>query len=193
MDEIIDRRFERVEKALATLITSISTYNPSPAFANDLVAADAELNQGLEQCKHSPPLFSLLLLTLPCSINPSIKLLQDSLTPRNILCPRHPNPRNDHPPHHHPSRTNHNPLNHLPHHHKPSLLLRAPLLRPPNQQIHAPSPHTQAQTTASQRRSRDRECYAQGQQIRDANKWHIYSRHGPKRCGERHPTNTDTD
>jgi hypothetical protein len=59
MDEIIDRRFERVEKALATLITSISTYNPSPAFANDLVAADAELNQGLEQCKH-PSLTSLL-------------------------------------------------------------------------------------------------------------------------------------
>ncbi|TVY32327.1 Mediator of RNA polymerase II transcription subunit [Lachnellula subtilissima] len=50
MDEIIDRRFERVEKALATLITSISTYNPAPALANDLVTADAELTQGLEQC-----------------------------------------------------------------------------------------------------------------------------------------------
>ncbi|TVY14061.1 Mediator of RNA polymerase II transcription subunit 4 [Lachnellula arida] len=49
MDEIIDRRFERVEKALATLITSISTYNPAPALANDLVTADTELTQGLEQ------------------------------------------------------------------------------------------------------------------------------------------------
>ncbi|TVY39713.1 Mediator of RNA polymerase II transcription subunit [Lachnellula occidentalis] len=39
MDEIIDRRFERVEKALATLITSISTYNPAPALANDLHSA----------------------------------------------------------------------------------------------------------------------------------------------------------
>ncbi|TVY54357.1 Mediator of RNA polymerase II transcription subunit 4 [Lachnellula cervina] len=36
MEEIIDRRFERVERALATLITSISTYNPAPALANDL-------------------------------------------------------------------------------------------------------------------------------------------------------------
>jgi hypothetical protein len=51
MDEIIDKRFERVEKALSTLINSISTYNPAPALANDLVSADAELSQGLEQCK----------------------------------------------------------------------------------------------------------------------------------------------
>ncbi|TVY60669.1 Mediator of RNA polymerase II transcription subunit, partial [Lachnellula suecica] len=49
MDEIIDRRFERVEKALATLINSISTYNPAPALATDLVNADAELSQGLSQ------------------------------------------------------------------------------------------------------------------------------------------------
>jgi hypothetical protein len=54
MDEIIDKRFERVEKALATLITSISTYNPAPALANDLVAADAELSQGLELCELTP-------------------------------------------------------------------------------------------------------------------------------------------
>lgn len=49
MDLLIDKRFERVEKALATLINSISTYNPNPALANDLVTADAELNEGLEQ------------------------------------------------------------------------------------------------------------------------------------------------
>ena len=51
MDEIIDKRFERVEKALAKLIGSLSTYNPSTNDANDLVAADAELSQGLEQCR----------------------------------------------------------------------------------------------------------------------------------------------
>jgi len=51
MDHIIDKRFERVEKALATLITSISTHNPVTALATDLVAADAELSEGLEQCK----------------------------------------------------------------------------------------------------------------------------------------------
>ncbi|KAG4432199.1 hypothetical protein IFR05_012322 [Cadophora sp. M221] len=49
MDNLLDSRFERVEKALATLITSISTYNPAPALANDLVAADSELSEGLEQ------------------------------------------------------------------------------------------------------------------------------------------------
>jgi hypothetical protein len=49
MDRVIDSRFERVENALAKLISSISTYNPSPAFATDLVAADAELSHGLEQ------------------------------------------------------------------------------------------------------------------------------------------------
>lgn len=54
MDEIIDKRFERVEKALATLITSISTYNPAPALANDLVSADTELSQGLDICKVFP-------------------------------------------------------------------------------------------------------------------------------------------
>ncbi|KAL3421103.1 hypothetical protein PVAG01_07548 [Phlyctema vagabunda] len=49
MDKVIDSRFERVEKALATLISSISTYNPSPTLANDLVTADTELSAGLEQ------------------------------------------------------------------------------------------------------------------------------------------------
>ncbi|RFU27035.1 hypothetical protein B7463_g9299, partial [Scytalidium lignicola] len=49
MEKYIDSRFDRVEKALATLINSISTYNPSPALANDLVAADLELSQGLEK------------------------------------------------------------------------------------------------------------------------------------------------
>ncbi|CAG8983286.1 hypothetical protein HYALB_00002723 [Hymenoscyphus albidus] len=49
MNEIVDKRFARVEKALATLVQSLSTYNPSTAHANDLVAADKELSQGLEQ------------------------------------------------------------------------------------------------------------------------------------------------
>ncbi len=53
MDVLIDKRFERVEKALATLINSMSTYNPNPALANDLVTADAELSHGLEQCELS--------------------------------------------------------------------------------------------------------------------------------------------
>jgi hypothetical protein len=55
MDKLLDNRFEKVEKALATLITSISTYNPTPVLANNLVAADAELSEGLEQCKFPLP------------------------------------------------------------------------------------------------------------------------------------------
>ncbi|ESZ91775.1 hypothetical protein SBOR_7845 [Sclerotinia borealis F-4128] len=47
MDKIIDARFDRVEKALASLIASISKYNPVPALAQDLVLADQELNDGL--------------------------------------------------------------------------------------------------------------------------------------------------
>ncbi|EKD17795.1 uncharacterized protein L3040_002165 [Drepanopeziza brunnea f. sp. 'multigermtubi'] len=49
MNNLLDNRFEKVEKALATLINSIATYNPSTSNASDLVAADAELNDGLEQ------------------------------------------------------------------------------------------------------------------------------------------------
>ncbi|KAJ9137307.1 Mediator of RNA polymerase II transcription subunit 4 [Pleurostoma richardsiae] len=47
MDKYIDVRFERVEKALAALIDSISKYNPSTALATELAAADRELSQGL--------------------------------------------------------------------------------------------------------------------------------------------------
>lgn len=49
MDKFIDARFDRVEKALTTLIDSIAKYNPSPALAEDLLAADRELNSGLEK------------------------------------------------------------------------------------------------------------------------------------------------
>jgi hypothetical protein len=55
MSDYVDARFARVEKALETLIKSITGYNPSPAIANDLVTADSELNEGLEH-----RMFSLL-------------------------------------------------------------------------------------------------------------------------------------
>ena len=48
MDKYIDARFERVEKALATLVDSISKYNPSTATATELLEADAELSKGIE-------------------------------------------------------------------------------------------------------------------------------------------------
>jgi hypothetical protein len=50
MDKIVDVRFERVEKALATLVESITKYNPQASQALELANADNELGQGLKQC-----------------------------------------------------------------------------------------------------------------------------------------------
>lgn len=49
MDEVLKGQFERVEAALNTLIESITSYNPSPQAAQDLVVADDDLSRGLEQ------------------------------------------------------------------------------------------------------------------------------------------------
>ncbi|KAJ3489845.1 hypothetical protein NLG97_g5912 [Lecanicillium saksenae] len=49
MDKFIDGRFERLEKALAGLIDSVTKYHPSTSLAEELKAADAELTKGLEQ------------------------------------------------------------------------------------------------------------------------------------------------
>lgn len=47
MDKFIDARFERLEKALASLIDSVTKYHPSVSLAEDLQAADNELTKGL--------------------------------------------------------------------------------------------------------------------------------------------------
>lgn len=53
MNKEIDASFMRVEKALSTLVSSISTYNPSPQLAIDLFKADQELAQSLHNlAKH---------------------------------------------------------------------------------------------------------------------------------------------
>ncbi|KAI9688764.1 MAG: hypothetical protein M1822_001121 [Bathelium mastoideum] len=49
MDAQIQDQFTRVENALNTLVDSITSYNPSPAAANDLIATDDELSKGLSQ------------------------------------------------------------------------------------------------------------------------------------------------
>lgn len=49
MDKYIDSRFERLEKALASLIDSVTKYHPSIIQAEELKAADADLSKGLEQ------------------------------------------------------------------------------------------------------------------------------------------------
>ncbi|KAI0128124.1 hypothetical protein F4776DRAFT_629338 [Hypoxylon sp. NC0597] len=48
MDKQLDVCFDRVEKALGTLVDSIAKYHPSVAQVNDLGRADIELNKGLE-------------------------------------------------------------------------------------------------------------------------------------------------
>lgn len=49
MDMVIDGHFERLEKALSTLINSINQYHPSTTQAKELEDADLELTKGLEQ------------------------------------------------------------------------------------------------------------------------------------------------
>lgn len=49
MEAEIQDQFTRVENALSTLIDSITSYNPSPAAAIDLLAADDELSEGLSR------------------------------------------------------------------------------------------------------------------------------------------------
>ncbi|KAI1141996.1 hypothetical protein F5Y05DRAFT_212003 [Hypoxylon sp. FL0543] len=49
MDKQLDVCFDRVEKALGTLVDSISKYHPSVAQVTDLGLADIELNKGLEE------------------------------------------------------------------------------------------------------------------------------------------------
>ncbi|KAH8727881.1 vitamin-D-receptor interacting mediator subunit 4-domain-containing protein [Phaeosphaeriaceae sp. PMI808] len=51
MEVILGSQFDRVEKALSTLVDSIAAFNPSPQAAIDLVAADDHLSQGLDQRK----------------------------------------------------------------------------------------------------------------------------------------------
>ena len=50
MNSLLQTQFTRVEAALSTLVDSISSYNPSPSAAYNLVAADDALNASLEQC-----------------------------------------------------------------------------------------------------------------------------------------------
>ncbi|MCJ1461738.1 hypothetical protein MMC07_000337 [Pseudocyphellaria aurata] len=49
MEAVLQTQLDRVEKALTTLIDSIASYNPSIIAANDLLAADDELNNGVKQ------------------------------------------------------------------------------------------------------------------------------------------------
>lgn len=54
MDTVIDARFERVEKALASLIESVAKYHPHTKQALDLHEADNDLSRGLDEGKRCP-------------------------------------------------------------------------------------------------------------------------------------------
>lgn len=64
MDDVLNEQFGRVERALTTLIDSIAAYNPATQAAIDLVAADDQLSDGLDQRAHTHPAprFPLALL-----------------------------------------------------------------------------------------------------------------------------------
>jgi uncharacterized Fe-S cluster-containing radical SAM superfamily protein len=49
MDTYIDGRFERLEKALANLIDSVTKFHPSIQQGDELDVADKELSKGLEE------------------------------------------------------------------------------------------------------------------------------------------------
>lgn len=49
MDRLIDARFDRVERALSSLVDSIAKYNPSTTPAIELATADKELGSGLQE------------------------------------------------------------------------------------------------------------------------------------------------
>ena len=53
MLSILQTRYQRVEKALNTLIDSITAYNPSITAAEELVAADDEVSEGLEEREYT--------------------------------------------------------------------------------------------------------------------------------------------
>ncbi|KAI9733834.1 MAG: hypothetical protein M1818_007101 [Claussenomyces sp. TS43310] len=102
MEKVIDGQFQRLEKALSTLVNSIATYNPNPGFATELVAADQELTRGLEQLSVHQQNYSRLRAlrstsaTLDEQIRSTLTLLADTraelvATPATVF-PRDANP-----------------------------------------------------------------------------------------------------
>lgn len=54
MNAQLQKSFDAIETALATLIESVSNNDPSPNAALALVAADDDLSSGLEQRIYNP-------------------------------------------------------------------------------------------------------------------------------------------
>lgn len=84
MNKKIDSSFDRVEKALGTLIDSIAKYNPSTSQVEELGNADAELTKGLKD--RMPPIFFSFLLPLLLKAPVYRPLAQSLSTRRRALC-----------------------------------------------------------------------------------------------------------
>ncbi len=54
MNSTVQTALDSVETALQTLIESVSTYNPSQTHAQELVDADIQLEETLEQRQYAP-------------------------------------------------------------------------------------------------------------------------------------------
>ncbi|EJT78288.1 hypothetical protein GGTG_03389 [Gaeumannomyces tritici R3-111a-1] len=103
MDAVIDARFERVEKALGALIDSISKYNPSISRVSDLVLADRELQDGLQNVQtHQNNVLRIQKLKattagLDAQIRSTLEVLASTrkdmtATPSTVFPDRLPNP-----------------------------------------------------------------------------------------------------
>ena len=49
MNALVQKSFDNLETSLATLIESVASYNPSPAAARSVIAADDSLVESLDQ------------------------------------------------------------------------------------------------------------------------------------------------
>lgn len=87
MDKYIDGRFERLEKALANLIDSVTKYHPSIQQGEELNAADQELSRGLEEGNSYNLASHEYLANLILSPNPPEQLFAYSTTARGVKRP----------------------------------------------------------------------------------------------------------
>lgn len=87
MDKYIDGHFERLEKALANLIDSVTKYHPSIQQGEELNAADQELSRGLEEGNSSNSASHEYLANLLLSPDPPEQLFTYSTTARVVKRP----------------------------------------------------------------------------------------------------------
>ncbi|KAF6235324.1 hypothetical protein HO173_006520 [Letharia columbiana] len=80
MNNIIQAQLDRVETALNTLIESIASYNPSIPAANALLAADDDLNEGLQQLVSTHQRNHARIQSLRSTIDQQNASITDTLT-----------------------------------------------------------------------------------------------------------------